>query len=537
MCSFRKNARSSCNPTGVVTLVSLALVAMCIKIQAQDTVDATTLVGKYMCGYQGWQRAQGDGCNSGWFHWIRSGSVPTGTNMTVDVYPDLSEFPSSELYPTSMQYSDGSTVGLYSTCNANTVMRHFKWMKDYGIDGVWVQRFGPKNIGLTNSTNQTLIACMNAAVAYGRVFTVMYDVSGAADATLFSNLTTDWEYLVDSLKVTRNPRYLYHHGKPLVSVWGWGFPDRQMTAATATQIVNWFHTGAAAKYQATVMAGVISNGDSSWLNLPDPWATAIRLADVISPWFVGSFASVSGADSWTTNRVVPDLKECTALGKDYLPVVWPGFSWSNMHANSASTPLNQIPRHGGSFFWEQVYDYLNAGSTMLYNAMFDEIDEGTAMLKICPKKSLLPVQGQWVSGDIDGYNLPSDWYLQLAGYAKKALTKQIPLSKTMPIDPSNPTAARIIKADQAGDRIFAHYRIDEESGMLHLSDVTGKDIEVSIFQLNGGKRMTFSFANTSGELSIPLYSHGVVPNGVYMLGIRDGLKTFAAASPLVVMRP
>ncbi len=534
-CLF-KNARFNSVKVGITLSALMAFLAVSFPVYAQDTVDATTLIGKYMFGYQGWQRAQADGCNSGWFHWVRSGSTLTGTNMTVDVFPDMTEFTAAELFPTSMHYSTGSTVGLYSTCNETTIMRHFKWMKDYGVDGVWVQRFGPKNTGWTQSTNKTLLACMKAAETYGRVFTVMYDVSGASNSTLFSNLTTDWMYLVDTFKVTQSPRYLYHKGKPLISIWGWGFPDRQMTAAVATQLVQWFHTGAAAKYQATVMAGVISNGDTSWLNLPDPWATAIRTADVISPWFVGSFVSSSGADAWTNNRVIPDLKECKALGKDYLPVIWPGFSWSNMHSNASSSPLNQIPRLGGTFFWEQVYDYLNAGSTMLYNAMFDEIDEGTAMLKICPKRSLAPNEGQWVTGDIDGYaNLPSDWYLQLAGYAKKALAKSIPLTKAMPINPSNPTSARAITADQQRDAAPLNYRIDEKSGMLHVYDVRGENIEVSIFQPNGEKRMSFSCADQHGELSVPLYAKGIVPNGVYVLRIRSGERTLAA-SPLVVSR-
>jgi hypothetical protein len=517
--------------------ISMILIVAGYQADAQDTVDATTLTGKYMFGYQGWQRAQGDGCNSGWFHWIRSGSVPDGTNMTVDIFPDLSECTSSELYPTNMHYSNGSVVGLYSTCNATTITRHFKWMKDYQVDGAWVQRFGPKNIGWTQSTNQTLLSCMKAAETYGRVFAVMYDISGADSSTIFSNITTDWMYLVDTFKVTQNPRYLNHKGKPVVSVWGWGFPDRQMSAACATQLVQWFHTGAAAKYQATVMAGVISDGGTSWLNLPDPWASAIRTADVISPWFVGSFGSASGAsgaDSWTSSRVVPDLAECKSLGKDYLPVVWPGFSWSNMHAGS--TPLNQIPRLGGSFFWEQVYDYVNAGATMLYNAMFDEIDEGTAMLKICPRRSLGPVEGSWVTGDADGYDsLPSDWYLQLAGYAKKALTHQIPLSKTMPINPAKPSATPVIEAEQNRNQNVLHYRIDNKGGLLHVYNVDGERTEVSLFQTNGEKRMSFSYENKRGELSVPLFSPGAVSNGVYILSIKNGNRMLSA-SALILSR-
>jgi hypothetical protein len=512
--------------------MAVAILALSYQIKAQDTVDATTLNCKYMFGYQGWQRAQPDGCNSGWFHWIRSGSVPDGTNMTVDVFPDLTECTASELYSTSMHYANGSVVGLYSTCNETTILRHFKWMKDYQVDGVWVQRFGPKHVGWTESTNKTLLSCMKGAETYGRVFTVMYDVSGANNSTLFSNMTTDWMYLVDTFKVTQSPRYLHHKGKPLVSVWGLGFPDRSITADVATQIIKWFQTGAAAKYQATVMVGTISSGDVNWRTLADPWATAIRTADIISPWFVGSFNSASEADSWKTSRLVPDMAECKSLGKDYLPVVWPGFSWSNMHAGS--TPQNQIPRVGGAFFWEQVYDCISSGSTMLYNAMFDEIDEGTAMLKMCPKRSLAPNEGYWLTADADGYtNLPSDWYLRLAGYAKKALCNQIPLSKTMPLNPSKPDsipAVAIMNEISNRNSGSLNFKIDLASGILHIFNANNERTEVSLFQVNGERRMVISCASTHDALAVPLFSRGALPNGVYILKVKIGSRAPAAAT-------
>jgi len=38
-------------------------------------------------------------------------------------------------------YPDGSQAELFSSHNARTVLRHFEWMRDYGIDGAWLQRF------------------------------------------------------------------------------------------------------------------------------------------------------------------------------------------------------------------------------------------------------------------------------------------------------------------------------------------------------------------------------------------------------------
>ena len=64
---------------------------------------------------------------------------------------------------------------------------------------------------------------------------------------------------------------------------------------------------------------------------------------------------------------------------------------------------------------------------MLYVAMFDEIDEGTAIFKV----TNTPPSGnitKFVSND----GMPSDHYLFLTGKAGQMLRKEIPLSETMP---------------------------------------------------------------------------------------------------------
>ena len=51
----------------------------------------------------------------------------------------------------------------------------------------------------------------------------------------------------------------------------------------------------------------------------------------------------------------------------------------------------------------------------VYIAMFDEIDEGTAMFKLGETNADVPRERDWVTLDIDGYDVPSDYYLRLAG--------------------------------------------------------------------------------------------------------------------------
>jgi len=96
-------------------------------------VDPSTLTGKVMTGYQGWFNCEGDGAHLGWTHWTKDREKTFGPgNITVDLWPDVSEYDDDELYITAFTYEDGSPVKTFSSHNRKTVVRHFKWMADYG---------------------------------------------------------------------------------------------------------------------------------------------------------------------------------------------------------------------------------------------------------------------------------------------------------------------------------------------------------------------------------------------------------------------
>eukprot|EP00978_Attheya_sp_CCMP212_P035654 scaffold156434_cov36-Attheya_sp.AAC.1 len=76
---------------------------------------------------------------------------------------------------------------------------------------------------------------------------------------------------------------------------------------------------------------------------------------------------------------------------------------------------------GGDFMWRQIYNALEAGSKQLYVAMFDEIDERTAIFKTAETSAQTPDEGNWLTLDVDGFDVPSDWYLRLMGNATKML--------------------------------------------------------------------------------------------------------------------
>jgi hypothetical protein len=81
---------------------------------------------------------------------------------------------------------------------------------------------------------------------------------------------------------------------------------------------------------------------------------------------------------------------------------------------------------------------------MLKIAMFDEVNEGTAMFKLAAKRSDAPDQGYWLTLDADGEDLPSDWYLRLAGEVTRMFRSQRSPSPELPAKPgrTRPAAGR-----------------------------------------------------------------------------------------------
>ena len=79
-------------------------------------------------------------------------------------------------------------------------------------------------------------------------------------------------------------------------------------------------------------------------------------------------------------------------------------------------------------YWQQLSTAMMAGAEMIYVAMFDEVDEGTAIFKCTGDH---PVSDIAKFIDMDGQ--PSDHYLWLTGEAARMLRKEIPLTFKMPV--------------------------------------------------------------------------------------------------------
>lgn len=397
--------------------------APALRPQTTSAVDPTTLDGKLMFGYQGWFGCPGDGSPlNAWEHWFRRGT-PTAATLRVDMWPDVSELSESERCDTSLPLPDGQRAQLYSAYNPRTVDRHFAWLQQYELPGVFLQRFTVRldDTSVRGFRDGVARNVRAASETHGRVFAIMYDITGHPAETVVKAVERDWAYLVDTLRITESPQYLRHHGRPLLAIWGLGFRDRAPTPEQAAELIDFFKNNPDERYRVTLVGGI----PSRWRTLSrdskneENWAQVYRSFDILSPWTVGRFRDDETTDRFFRDEVAPDLIESGRLGLGYMPVVFPGFSWHNMNPTS---PSNPIPRRGGRFFEHQIDQALQAGATMLYGAMFDEVDEGTAMFKLAPTRDSVPAGVPIVTLDADGEQLPSDWYLQLARQAQERLS-------------------------------------------------------------------------------------------------------------------
>lgn len=146
------------------------------------------------------------------------------------------------------------------------------------------------------------------------------------------------------------------------------------------------------------------------------------------PWAVGRYKTDNYA-SVTTPALTGDIQWCADSHVDYVPGVFPGFSWGNLRKDPAQ--YNSIPRDKGNFLWMQIAGAKLAGATSLYVSMFDEIDEGTAIFK-CAREGELPVNGTGKFVGIEA-DLESDYYLWLTGQAANWFHGNGTYSTTKPV--------------------------------------------------------------------------------------------------------
>jgi hypothetical protein len=188
-----------------------------------DYVDQSTLNHKIMAAYQGWFRTPNDLADGGWFHWCKD-DVMTPAHFNVDMWPDL-RFQPAFIPRGDVVTCSGKPAYLFSSTTRETVHRHFQWMRKYNIDGAWLCRFvHPTLSGAWGNDEWVLHHVREAANREGRIWAFEYDVSSmSSEQNLYEIITTDWKWLVDTVKVLEDPRYAHEGGQPVVFIWGLPF--------------------------------------------------------------------------------------------------------------------------------------------------------------------------------------------------------------------------------------------------------------------------------------------------------------------------
>lgn len=296
-----------------------------------------------MAGYQGWFTAPGDGAGRGFHHYQGSRGFKPGS-CSVDFWPDVTEY--SKIYPTDFTLANGDTAYVFSSYDESTVDTHFKWMKQYGLDGVFMQRFvteikSPKG---KKHFNKVLASAMKSSTKYGRAIVVMYDLSGmkSGDEMTVLNDIDEISKTYDLQNRKKVPGYLFHNGAPLVTLWGVGFNDKRAYGLGEVE---------------TMVRGLKARGFSVMLGVPTYWRELkndavqdpklhelIRSCDIIMPWFVGRYNETS-YDKFKS--ILPkDIEWAKENKVDYVPLCFPGFSWKNMEGEKSLF----IPRNKGTFY-------------------------------------------------------------------------------------------------------------------------------------------------------------------------------------------
>ncbi len=384
---------------------------------SRDDVNANTIKGKVVAGYQGWFKAPNDLYDSGWRHWGFDGNG----NSTVDMWPNPAHYDPGSLHPAPSMITESGAQGyVFSSGDPAVVNKHFEWMRKYNIDGVYLQRF-LSNSNAGTAPEWVLALVRQAAHLHGRVWAIEYDLSGGTDATVYDKITTDWKWLVDEVGITNDSRYLHEGGKPVVVLWGAAIRT-DMTQASLDPLVDFFQDDPV--YGDNYVVGCVKN------TFPSAWDTHNAKYDSIFAWMGSQTNVATHAAQYGINAQVH---------------VWPGFSWQNLKQYVFP---HYTRRESGDFFWGKISNGINIiDPETVFVGMFDEYDEGTAIMPMSDDPPVVPYPNiPNEAGDDDwghyitntdyntGYTSPSDWWMTLTGQAKEMLCDQRSFSYSTPAE-------------------------------------------------------------------------------------------------------
>lgn len=383
------------------------------------TVDASTLAGKVLAGYQGWFNTPNDAADEGYVHWGQPG------DWSIEQWPDPADYDPSELFPVpGVTTASGEQAYLFSSANDSVVDRHFQWMRQHDIDGVFVQRFREsfmfKQPGGTYSGEPQwpVVNARDAAHREGRTWAIEYDIqNGGSEAQRWQRIQEvkdDWEFLTDPdrMNMLADSHYQRETGKPVVAIYGLYISSgNRYSTAQQEDLVNYFQS----RGVYVIGAGRHTESGSQIANA--------GLHDAYIPW-QGYWR---GGDSYAGDEIRLDGVT------QHIPHVFPGFSWTHLQNSSTATSRD---REDGLFYWRMLSDAVNqTEAPWLFIGMFDEYDEGTNLI---PATDDPPLPDTDSGGNSLTYQTsdprPNDWWMALTGAAKKALQGKAAISDAIPTE-------------------------------------------------------------------------------------------------------
>jgi hypothetical protein len=159
---------------------------------AQTPVDPSSIIGKVVCGYQGWFTCTGDSSPiNRWTHWSptnppQAGIAPNpNPNLTFDAYPDVSIYNPASLFQTNFaNQGNGNPAQLFSSYKQDVTDKHFALMQANGIDGVAFQRFIWEVLidpAFKANRDSDAVHVRASAEKYQRMFYLTYDLTGLSN--------------------------------------------------------------------------------------------------------------------------------------------------------------------------------------------------------------------------------------------------------------------------------------------------------------------------------------------------------------------
>lgn len=406
----------------MVRFVILTVVCALLSVAPVDNGFAGSdrriqIKGAHVAGYQGWFRCPQDDARNRWTRWFRH----EGNRLvpTVDMWPDLAEVNIEDRCDSGLKDSSGNPVWVFSSLNKRISLLHAQWAFDYNIDALAMQRFvnylkDPIRIKQFDSVLKNMRESLKEK---SRGYFLMYDISGGSgdwQGDIISDIAR-----LEKMGIFDDKHYVYNGERPLVAIWGFGVPGRPGKPSELVKIVDQLISGEHLNRRFSVMGGVthqfrkLASADID----SEKWTNLFKSFDIISPWYVGAIPNTESVIKFSQNHIVPDKKWSESHNVYFMPTLFPGFSWVNL--KNGDWPENQIARDCGKFYAEQIRMMDILKIKMAFTAMFDELDEATAIFKTIPSKNREPKGIKNITLDEDGCYMESDYYLKLASQLSK----------------------------------------------------------------------------------------------------------------------